>query len=104
MTNLTHQRVTGLSGNEIFCLDKLNMRAGQLCVGNSVVAIGILGGVGAGLSTLAGGEVEDITSLVHAGRQKAFVRMMEEVQFYGGEGVTGVSFDMVNHGGNLEFI
>jgi len=100
----THKRVTGLSGNEIYCLNKLALRPGQLCVGNSVVAIGFGGGIGAGLSTLGGGEVEQITKLVHEGRAKAFGRMIEEAKRYGGLGVTGVSFDMVNHGGNLEFI
>ncbi len=58
-----HKRVSGLSGNEIFCLSKLNMKPGQLCVGNSVVAIGLARGIGAGLSTLGGGEVTEVTSL-----------------------------------------
>lgn len=100
----THTRVTGLSGNEIYCLNKLGLRAGQLCVGNSVVAIGFGGGIGASLSTLGGGEVEQITQLVHQGRRQAFNRMLGEAKRYGGLGITGVSFDMVNHGGNLEFI
>jgi len=99
-----HRRVTGLSGNEVYCLNKLGLRAGQLCVGNSVVAIGLAGGLGAGLSTLGGGEVTQITQLVHSGRMNAFNRMMDEAKTYGGAGVTGVSFDMINHGGNLEFI
>jgi uncharacterized protein YbjQ (UPF0145 family) len=30
--------------------------------------------------------------------------MMEEAARYGGVGLTGVSFDIINHGGNLEFI
>ncbi len=99
-----HQRVTGLNGNEIYCLDKLGFRAGQLCVGNSVVAIGLAGGIGAGLSTLGGGEVSQITELVHDGRMRAFNRMMEEARKYGGVGLTGVSFDVVNHGANIEFL
>jgi uncharacterized protein YbjQ (UPF0145 family) len=99
-----HKRVTGLSGNEIFCLNKVGLRAGQLCVGNSVVAIGFAGGFGASLSTLGGGEVEQITQLVADGRRKAFNRMLGEAKLYGGLGITGVSFDMFNHGGNLEFI
>lgn len=99
-----HKRVSGLSGNEIFCLDKMRLKPGQLCVGNSVVAIGVLGGIGAGLSTLAGGEVTEVTNLVHDGRQKSFDRMMAEAQRYGGIGITGVSFDIVNHGSNLEFL
>ena len=99
-----HKRVSGLSGNEIFCLDKMGLKPGQLCVGNSVVAIGVLGGIGAGLSTLAGGEVTEVTRLVHDGRQKSFERMMAEARRYGGIGITGVSFDIVNHGSNLEFL
>ena len=39
----------------------------QLCIGNSVVAIGLAGGIGAGLSTLGGGEANEITHLVHEG-------------------------------------
>jgi len=99
-----HKRVSGLSGNEIYCLNKLGMKPGQLCVGNSVVAIGVARGIGAGLSTLGGGEVSEITNLVHNGRLRAFNRMMEEAKHYGGIGLTGVSFDLINHGGNLEFI
>src|SRR5512138_76723 len=104
MASKDHKRVSGLSGNEIFCLDKMGLKPGQLCVGNSVVAIGVVGGIGAGLSTLAGGEVTEVTKLVHDGRQKSFDRMMEEARRYGGKGITGVSFDIVNHGSNLEFL
>jgi uncharacterized protein YbjQ (UPF0145 family) len=103
-TAQAHKKVSGLSGNEIYCLSKLGLSAGQLCVGNSVVSIGFSGGIGAGLSTLGGGEVSQITELVHQGRMNAFNRMLAEASQYGGLGLTGVSFDMVNHGGNLEFI
>jgi uncharacterized protein YbjQ (UPF0145 family) len=99
-----HKRISGLSGNEIFFLERMGYQPGQLCVGNSVVALGVAKGIGAGLSTLAGGEIEEITRLVHDGRERAFDRMMEEAARYGGAGLTGVSFDVVNHGGNLEFI
>lgn len=99
-----HKRVTGLSGNEIFCLSKVDMKPGQLCVGNSVVAIGLAGGLGAGLSALGGGEVDEVTALVRSGRQKSFDRMLLEARHYGGAGITGISFDLINHGGNLEFI
>jgi uncharacterized protein YbjQ (UPF0145 family) len=104
MTKLQHQKVSGLSGNEIFCLHKVGMRPGQLCVGNSVVAIGVARGIGAGLSTLGGGEVREVTQLVQEGRIKAFNRMMEEAKKYGGVGLSGVEFSIVNHAGNLEFI
>jgi uncharacterized protein YbjQ (UPF0145 family) len=99
-----HRQVTGLSGNEIFCLNKLGFRAGQLCVGNSVVALGFSKGIGAGLSNLGGGEVEEITQLVHDGRVKAVERLLNEAKEAGGIGLSGVSFDLINHGGNLEFL
>jgi uncharacterized protein YbjQ (UPF0145 family) len=99
-----HRRVTGLSGNEIYCLSRLGLRPGQLCIGNSVVSMGVGGGIGAGLSTLGGGEVTQITELVRDGRLGAFKRMTDEAQKHGGLGLTSVSFDMVQHGGNLEFI
>jgi uncharacterized protein YbjQ (UPF0145 family) len=99
-----HKRVTGLSGNEIFCLRKMGVTPGQLCVGNSVVALGVGRGIGAGLSTLGGGEVTEITNMVHEGRQAAFNRMMKEAEQYGGIGVTGVAFDLIQHGSNLEFL
>ena len=99
-----HKRISGMSGNEIYFLERMGYRPGQLCVGNSVVALGVFKGIGAGLSTLGGGEIEEVTQLVHVGRTRAFDRMMEEAAHYGGVGLTGVSFDLINHGGNLEFI
>lgn len=99
-----HSKVTGLSGNEIFCLKKLNYRPGQLCIGNSVVALGVGKGITSGLSTLAGGEVVQITELIYSGRKNSFDRIMQEARDYGGTGLSGVSFDLINHGGNLEFL
>lgn len=99
-----HRKVTGFSGNEIYCLNKLGLTAGQLCFGNNVVALGFTKGIGAGLSNLAGGEIEEITKLVQDGRMNAYKRMIGEAKRYQGIGLAGVSFDMINHGGNLEFI
>ena len=99
-----HNKITGFSGNEIFCLKKLGYEAGQLCLGNSVLSLGVFRGIGAGLSNLAGGEIEEVTKLVHDGRKGAFDRMMQEANQYGGIGLAGVSFDLINHLGNLEFI
>lgn len=104
MATTGHKKVTGFSGNEIYCLNKLGYSAGQLCLGNNVVALGVARGLGAGLSNLAGGEITEITNLVHQGRKNAYDRMMQEASLYGGIGLAGVSFDMISHGGNLEFI
>jgi len=104
LRNFPHKKVSGLSGNEIFCLSKVGIQPGQLCIGNSVVALGVMRGLGAGLSTLGGGEVSEVTQLVHDGRMKAFDRMMVEAKQNPSIGITGVSFDLINHGGNLEFL
>lgn len=99
-----HGKVTGFSGNEIYCLNRLGFSAGQLCLGNNVVALGVARGIGAGLSNLAGGEVKEITEIVHQGRKNAYDRMVQEAQQSPGVGLAGVSFDLINHAGNLEFI
>jgi uncharacterized protein YbjQ (UPF0145 family) len=100
----THSRVTNLSGNEIYCLNKLALAPGNICVGNSVFALGILGSLTAGLNILAGGEIPQVTSLIHDGRLNAINRMMQEAGNSGGTGVTGVTTELVNHGSNIEFL
>jgi len=50
-------KVTGLSGNEIYCLALKQYLAGELVVGNSVNSMGFLGSLGAGLTNILGGEV-----------------------------------------------
>lgn len=104
MKSQEHGKVTGFSGNEIYCLNKIGCQPGQLCLGNNVISISIGKTIGAGLSNLAGGEIEEVTQLVHDGRKNAYNRMMDEAKNYGGIGLAGVSFDMMNHPGCLEFI
>ena len=104
MTVGEHRKVTGFSGNEIFCLHRLGYEPGQLCLGNDVISLGVLRGLGADLSSLGGGEVTEVTRLVHNGRENAFRRLLEEAGRYGGVGLAGVSFDLINHGNHLEFI
>ena len=96
--------MTGLSGNEIYCLHKKGMSPGELIIGNSVHSLGVIGGIGAGLRTLAGGEVEQITHLIHDGRKAALDRMIAWSDLRGAIGITGVSSELVTHGGNIEFL
>lgn len=100
----THSRVTNLSGNEIYCLNKLSFTPGNICIGNSVFALGILGSLTAGLNILVGGEIPQVTSLIHDGRLNAIERMMVEAKASGGAGVTGVTTELVSHGSNIEFL
>ncbi len=53
--------MTGLSGNEIYCLPLKGLGPGELVIGNSVYSLGFVGGIGAGLKAAFGGEVTQIT-------------------------------------------
>ena len=96
--------MTGLSGNEIYCLHKKGMAPGELIIGNSVYSLGVVGGIGAGLRTLAGGEVDQITHLIHDGRKAALDRMIAWSDLRGAIGITGVTSELVMHSGNIEFL
>ena len=95
---------TGFSGNEIFCLAKKGMAPGELVIGNSVWSMGFLGTIGSGLKTLAGGEVESVTEIVREGRVAALDRMRAWSDLRGAIGISGVSTELVQHGGSIEFL
>ncbi|MDP8997176.1 MAG: hypothetical protein M3O03_09270, partial [Pseudomonadota bacterium] len=61
-------KVTGLSGNEIYCLALKDYAPGELVVGNSVNSMGFLGSIGAGMRNLLGGEVPQVTQAIEEGR------------------------------------
>ncbi len=69
--------MTGLSGNEIYCLHLKGFKPGELVVGNSVYSLGFVGGLGAGLQTVFGGEVSQITTVIHEGRRQSYQRMAQ---------------------------
>jgi uncharacterized protein YbjQ (UPF0145 family) len=96
--------VTGLSGNEMYCLHRKGLQVGDLVIGNSVFSVGFIGGLTSGIRTLVGGEVVEITSVVRDGRQKSFARMVAEAERHGGVGITGVTNELVQHVGNVEFL
>ena len=96
--------MTGLSGNEMFCLHKKGLSAGDMVIGNSVYSVGFIGSVGSGLNTLAGGEVTQITSIIHDGRLSSYNRMVAEAERHGGIGITGVTSELIQQMGNVEFL
>ncbi len=96
--------ISGLSGNEIFCLRQQGMHPGDLVIGNSVFSLGLIGGIASGLKTIVGGEVTQVTSIIHEGRQKAYDRMVSEAHKHGGIGITGVTNELVQQLGNVEFL
>lgn len=97
-------RLTGLSGNEIYCLKLVGMEPGNLAIGNSVFSIGLLGSLRAGFKGMLGGEVGDFTHMIAEGRQLSLNRLKAEIQGHGGQGATGVSSELVFHPGNVEFL
>ena len=67
--------MTGLSGNEMYCLHLKGFAPGELVVGNSVYSMGFVGSFNAGIQTMAGGEVKPVTQVIHDGRLQALKRM-----------------------------
>ena len=95
---------TGFNGNEIYCLNKKGYAPGELVIGNSVWSVGFLGGIGSAIRTIAGGEVTQITSVIHEGRKSALDRMEAWTGLRGAVGITGVTNELVIHSGNIEFL
>jgi uncharacterized protein YbjQ (UPF0145 family) len=96
--------MTGLSGNEMYCLALKGLTAGELVLGNSVYALGFVGGIGAGFSSAFGGEVSQLSKIIHEGRQESFIRMTKEAEERGGIGITGVTSELRQFHGNIEFL
>ncbi|HEX3315451.1 MAG TPA: heavy metal-binding domain-containing protein, partial [Gemmataceae bacterium] len=96
--------MSGLSGNEMYCLNLKGLAPGDLVLGNSVYSMGFVGGLSAGLRSMVGGEVTKITEVIHEGRLQAIERMSKEAEEAGGYGISGVSSELKSFRGNIEFI
>lgn len=96
--------LTGLSGNEIYCLALKGFRPGDLVIGNSVFSMGFLGSLGASWKGIIGGEIEQLTSIIHEGRSESYQRMVHEATQRGGIGIAGVTNELRHFHGNTEFI
>lgn len=96
--------VTGLSGNEIYCLNRLGFRPGDLVIGNSVNSMGFIGSISSAARTLVGGEVTQVTQVIHDGRQMAIDRLLKEQQQRGGHAVTGLTSELLWQSGGVEFL
>ena len=96
--------MTGLSGNEIYCLNLKNLLPGELVVGNSVHSMGFVGGVRAGLNVLFGGEVTQVTEIISEGRHEAQKRLVSEAERGRAHGITGVTSELRRMQGNVEFL
>jgi uncharacterized protein YbjQ (UPF0145 family) len=96
--------VSGMSGNEIYCLSLKGYSPGEITVGNSVYSLGFVGALGAMGRQLAGGEIHQITSMISEGRHAAIRRMEEEAQREGAAGVAGVRSELRTMAGFTEFL
>lgn len=96
--------MSGLSGNEMYCLGLKGLVPGELVIGNSVYSLGFVGSIGAGLQNIAGGEVTQVTQVIHEGRLQAYNRMIAEAEQHRGHGITAVTSDLKNFYGNVEFL
>lgn len=96
--------MTGLSGNEIYCLAQKGWAPGNIVVGNSVYSLGFVRGLTSGLRTLAGGEIASVTELISDGRHAAVKRLEDEAQNENAHGLTGVTSELRSIGGMTEFL
>lgn len=96
--------VSGLSGNEMYCVDKLGYRPGDLLVGNSVYSLGLMGSIGSGLKSMVGGELTQITNMISQGRHLSMQRLVGEMQKAASHGATSMTSELIFHGGNAEFL
>jgi uncharacterized protein YbjQ (UPF0145 family) len=97
-------KLTGLSGNEIYCMGLKGLTPSGVVIGNSIQSMGFLGGVRSAFRGIVGGEIPDVTGMIHAGREAAFERMRAEAKREGVHGVVGVTSELRSLGGNSEFL
>jgi uncharacterized protein YbjQ (UPF0145 family) len=96
--------MSGLSGNEIYCLAQKGFGPGNIVVGNSVYSLGLVRGITSGLKTLSGGEIGSITQLIVDGRHAAIGRLEAEAKEESASGLTGVTSDLRNISNLMEFL
>ena len=97
-------RISGLSGNEIYCMHLKGFAPVGIVVGNSVRSMGFIGGLTSGVRGVIGGEIPQITEIIHAGRASAYERMVAEVRQGSAHGAVGVTSELRNLAGNTEYL
>lgn len=96
--------ISGMSGNEIYCLRLKGLEPAEITVGNSVRSMGVLGGLSSFGRSIAGGEISAMTDLISEGRHAAIQRMEDEARKHGATGVTGVVSELRTLAGYTEFL
>jgi len=95
---------SGLSGNELYCVGMVGYSAGNLLVGNSVFALGFIGGLSSNIRTAVGGEIAQVTNMIAEGRRLSFERFSQELAQSKAQAATGVTSELIFHPGNVEFL
>jgi len=101
---MSQPKVTGLSGNEIYCMQLKGLRPSGVVIGNSIQSIGFLGSLTSIFRGVLGGEVPEVTAAIHDGREAAFKHMVDEAVHEGVHGVVGVTSELRSLAGNTEFL
>ncbi len=101
---LNAPKLTGLSGNEIYCMRLKGLIPSGVVIGNSIQSMGLFGGVRSAFRGIVGGEIPDVTQMIHEGRAAAYKRMRAEADREQVHGVVGVSSELRNLSGNSEFL
>ncbi|HMA91662.1 MAG TPA: heavy metal-binding domain-containing protein, partial [Polyangiaceae bacterium] len=78
-----------LNGAEIFSLAQMGYAPVQLVMATSVYSLGLVGGIGALFSSLARGELSELTQLVYGARENCLALLRQEAQELGAERVIG---------------
>jgi uncharacterized protein YbjQ (UPF0145 family) len=73
-------------------------------IGNSIQSMGLFGGVRSAFRGIVGGEIPDVTQMIHEGRAAAFTRMRAEADREQVHGVVGVNSELRSLSGNSEFL
>lgn len=97
-------KYSGLSGNEMYCLNLLGYSPGNILVGNSVFAMGFIGNIGSSFKTVVGGEINQFTNMISEGRRLSLSRFSGELTQSNGSGASGVTSELIMHPGNIEFL
>ena len=101
---LAAPKLTALSGNEIYCMRLKGLTPCGVLIGNSIQSMGFLGGVRSAFRGIVGGEISDVTQMIHAGRAAAFGRLRQEADREQVHGVVGVTAELRGLSGNSEFL
>src|SRR5450759_549359 len=96
--------ISGLSGNEIYCLAQKGFSPGEIVLGNSVRSVGFAGSLRVMGKSVAGGEIHEFTELISEGRHAAILRMEHEAKVKNASGVTGVTAGLTSFAGFTEFL